>query len=78
MSPVFSFFIIYIVSWWMMLFMVLPFGVKHADNPEGVAYAAAPDKPRLGRKFLITSVLALVPAGLLQWALMAGWLRGLI
>lgn len=78
MNPVFSFFIIYMVSWWMTLFMVLPFGIKHAETPEGPAYASAPDKPRLGRKIAITSALALVPAGLLQWALMAGWLRGLL
>lgn len=56
----FELFMIYAVSWWMVLFMVLPWGVKTAEKPEPGHAASAPVNPRLKRKLLITSLLALV------------------
>jgi predicted secreted protein len=59
--------ITYVICWWMILFMVLPFGIESSDKNDGVAYPAAPKNARLKRKFLITSLLAIIPALLLQW-----------
>ena len=78
MSPYLSFFIIYSVSWWLVLLMVLPFGVEIDETPDKATYAAAPRQPRIRRKLLLTTGIALVPAGLLQWALASGVLRGLL
>lgn len=56
----------YIISWWMVLFMVLPFWVRPPARP-GVGHVpSAPDKPQLKRKFLITSLLAFLPTLILM------------
>lgn len=44
--------------WWVVLFMVLPFGVR-TENPEKGHDAGAPQKPYLLRKFIITTVISL-------------------
>ena len=78
MNSYLSFALIYAVSWWLMLFMVLPFGVAAPEAPEKNVYAAAPVKARIKQKLLITSAVALVPTLLLQWLIMSGLLRGLL
>jgi len=57
----FELFMIYAVSWWLILFMVLPIGVRVPHTPEKGHAASAPVNPRLRRKLLITSVIALLP-----------------
>ncbi len=58
---------IYAIIWWMVLFMVLPFGVRTADEAgeeltEGQA-ASAPVRPRIFRKMLITTLISAVIMG---------------
>lgn len=60
--------ITYAICWWMVLFMVLPFGVEPEAKPEPGHAPSAPAKPRLKRKFIVTSVLALVPTIALYFA----------
>lgn len=55
----FELFLIYTVSWWMVLFMVLPWGVKIAAKPAPGHAASAPVNAHLKRKLIITSILAL-------------------
>ena len=50
----------YLNVWWVTLFMVLPIGVKRVENPDSTHYAAAPEKPMMRKKVIITSLLALV------------------
>jgi predicted secreted protein len=51
---------VYFILWWLVLFMVLPFGVRrHEDDGQGYD-AGAPVTPRIGLKMAITSVIALV------------------
>ena len=52
---------LYIVIWWIALFIVLPIGTKpvaEADQTSG--WRGAPERPELGRKILMTSVLAAI------------------
>lgn len=54
---------LYLVIWWTILFAVLPFGVRsQAEDGKVVpgSEAAAPVRPMLMRKALITSVLAAI------------------
>lgn len=51
---------IYAVSWWLVLFMVLPWGVRMAEKPAVGHAASAPVRPQIRRKLLITSAIALV------------------
>jgi len=52
--------VVYILLWWWVLFMVLPFGAKAPETIEKGHAPSAPEKPRLLKKMLITSVVAAV------------------
>lgn len=69
----FGFAISYAVFWWLVLFMVLPMGIRTSEGEGGIAYPAAPVRPRLRRKLLLTSAFALIPSSLLQLGLQMGW-----
>lgn len=51
---------VYIVVWWVVLFAVLPWGVRTPDEPEPGMASSAPVEPRILRKFMITSVVSLL------------------
>jgi predicted secreted protein len=49
----------FIVTWWLVVFMVLPFGVRPEEAPQPGNAESAPAKPRLLLKFAITTLIAL-------------------
>ena len=51
---------VYLVTWWIALFMVLPLGVRRVENPGRGQERGAPERPDLIRKAIITTVLAAV------------------
>ena len=51
---------VYIVVWWVVLFAVLPWGVRVPDNPEPGMASSAPVEPHMLRKVVATSIVALV------------------
>ena len=54
---------VYFVLWWLALFLVLPFGIKSADEMNDVTLGTergAPHQPRLFMKIMVTSVLAAI------------------
>lgn len=53
-------FFIYVVVWWIVLFAVLPWGVRTPEEPEPGMASSAPVKPRILFKFAMTSVVSLV------------------
>lgn len=68
---------VYFLIWWLVFFMVLPFGPRDTVSKAGVAegqFPGAPVRPHLVRKILIASVIsALLYAGF-HWA----WETGVI
>ena len=51
---------IFFVAWWIVLFTVLPFGIKrHADSEPGLE-PGAPERPRLWAKAGVTTLIATV------------------
>lgn len=66
---------VYVVIWWVVLFAVLPWGVKVPDEPEPGHATSAPTNPRLGLKMLITSAVALIVWLGLYLVMEAGWIR---
>ena len=56
----FSGVLVYVMIWWVVLFTVLPWGVRVPDEHEPGHATSAPAKPMILRKFLITSVIATV------------------
>jgi predicted secreted protein len=55
-----SFVIIFILTWWMVLFMVLPWGIEMVGANDEGNLPAAPRHHNLKKKLLITSVIAII------------------
>ena len=54
---------IYFIVWWVVLFAILPIGVKTHDLSEGAVggtRGSAPERPRMGFKVLVTTAIAAV------------------
>tara|TARA_Y100000992_G_C20965516_1_gene350209 strand:+ start:290 stop:544 length:255 start_codon:yes stop_codon:yes gene_type:complete len=54
--------IVYVMIWWIIFFSVLPIGIQSnkevfKENIEGMD-PGAPKNPRIGKKFLITTLIA--------------------
>jgi len=60
----FSVFMVFSLSWWLLLFMVLPFGVETNPNPDSGHDVGAPKYPRLRIKLCITTLLAVIVTAL--------------
>jgi predicted secreted protein len=54
----------FVVIWWVVIFAVLPWGVRPAEDEMGQR-AGAPENPRLGLKALVTTGVAVVLWGIL-------------
>jgi len=56
--------LVFVVIWWCVFFMVLPFGVRTPDEagiaPEPGHAASAPLNPRIALKFAITTAISVV------------------
>lgn len=52
--------LIYVLFWFFSLFIVLPFGVRPAENPEPGHDPGAPANPALKKKIIATSIVAAV------------------
>lgn len=68
---------IYFVIWWIVLFAVLPWGVKNAHEAgeqmlEGNE-PGAPVRHQMGKKALITTIVAGIVFAILYAALKYGW-----
>jgi predicted secreted protein len=55
-----SFAVVFICSWWIVIFMVLPFGVRRNEAPEEGHDPGAPIAHNLKKKMLITTAIATV------------------
>ncbi|TNE34011.1 MAG: DUF1467 family protein [Alphaproteobacteria bacterium] len=65
--------VVFFISWFLVLFMVLPWGNKtHAESGEeqvpGTA-DSAPVKPRIWTKFAVTTLIAAAIFGIVWWVL---------
>ncbi|HCK32261.1 MAG: hypothetical protein CMH32_03865 [Micavibrio sp.] len=57
---IFTAIIVYLIIWWVVLFAVLPWGVKPPADHQTGNVSSAPDTPDLKKKFIITSVIAAI------------------
>ena len=62
----------YVVIWVVVLFMVLPFGVRQPDVTESGHMPGAPENPRIGLKFAVTSGITAVIWVILYFAVEYG------
>ena len=62
----------YVVTWWLIFFMALPFGAAPAEHPQAGTVESAPAKPRLWLKALIATVLAAATTWGIAWVIQSG------
>ena len=62
----------FVIIWWLILFMVLPFGASPPDEVVPGTVRSAPAKPRMLIKLLVTTVLAIAATYGVQWFLGSG------
>jgi predicted secreted protein len=67
--------VVFLMIWWVMLFTVLPWGNRPSDNPVIGEVASAPEKPRLWRKFLVTTLISCVLWGIVYGLIAANALN---
>ena len=76
MSPV-SAITVFVVLWWLVLFVVLPWGVQRDEAPQTGNDPGAPMRPRLLRKALLTTAIAAVLFALVYAVITGGLLPNL-
>ncbi len=55
-----NFLFIYIVTFWVLIFCVLPIGIKRDETPISGNDHGAPSNPNLKKKFIYTAILTLI------------------
>ena len=64
----------FVIIWIVVLFVVLPFGVRQPDEPEAGHMPGAPVNPRIGVKFAITTGITAVLWVFLYVVVLNGWI----
>ncbi len=64
----------YLIVWWMVLFVVLPWGNRPPGNPEPGDVPGAPEKPRLPMKFAATTAIAAIVFLGVYGIIESGWI----
>ncbi len=71
---VFNGIVLYACIWFVVIFTVLPWGVRAPDNPEAGHEVGAPDRPRLLLKAAVTTVISAVVWGIAYLLITSGLL----
>ncbi|MEC8134526.1 MAG: DUF1467 family protein [Pseudomonadota bacterium] len=64
--------LVYVIIWWLVWFMVLPWGNRPPDVVENGHASSAPENPRLWQKVGITTVIAAVIFTIIYFVAEAG------
>ena len=67
----FSGVVVFVIIWWCVFFMTLPFGVRTPDQPEKGHATSAPVNPRLWLKAGITTLVAAVLWAATYWLIVS-------
>jgi predicted secreted protein len=65
---------VYFLIWWVVLFAVLPWGVRVADNPEPGHAPSAPVNPHMGLKVIATTLVSAVIWLVVWYVIDSGWI----
>ncbi len=60
---------VFFVIWWIVLFLVLPFGIDIEEKPRRGFATSAPNNPKLRKKFFITTALTALIWGIIQFVM---------
>ena len=64
--------VVYILLWWWVFLMSLPFGIKTPDQVETGHATSAPERPMLWRKVTISTAIASVLFSIVYWIIEKG------
>ena len=64
-------FVVYVLLWWWVFFMSLPFGVRQVETAGAGHEPGAPEKPHLWKKALATTLIAGVLWFSVDWVVRA-------
>lgn len=67
----FSGIVVFVIIWWCVFFMTLPFGVRPPDNPEKGHATSAPVNPRLWLKAAVTTLIAVALWAVVRWLIVS-------
>jgi predicted secreted protein len=67
--------ITFVIVWWLVLFMVLPFGAKPPNEVEPGMAPSAPERPRMALKIAVTTAIALALTGVAMWLVQSGLIQ---
>ena len=59
--------VVYLLMWWWVFLMSLPFGVRTVEDPVAGHAPSAPVRPMLWRKMAATTVIAAVLTAIINW-----------
>jgi predicted secreted protein len=65
---------VYALIWFVVLFTVLPWGVRIPENPEPGHAPSAPVNPRIGLKLMTTSVISAIVWVIVWYVMRSGWI----
>ena len=67
--------VLYVLIWWTALFAVLPWGTRPVAKPDAATgWRGVPEQPRIGRKLVVTTLVAAVIWGVCFGVIESGWL----
>lgn len=72
----FSLLVMYLIIWWVVLFAVLPFGIKGQAESEDIVKGSEPGAPvdsQIKKKFIITTIIASILWLLTCGVIISGW-----
>ena len=64
--------VVFVMVWWLVLFMALPFGAAPPEEVEPGMATSAPARPRLLVKVLVTTVIAIALTLAIGWVIDSG------
>ena len=64
--------VFFAITWWLIFFITLPFGVRRLENPKLGMEVGAPEKPRIWTKVAVTTLITAFVTGLLKLAMDSG------
>ncbi|MFZ0694552.1 MAG: DUF1467 family protein [Alphaproteobacteria bacterium] len=65
---------LFVIVWFLMFFMVLPWGAQPPEQPEAGHASSAPANPRMGLKLLVTTAIAIVIWLAVDWVIASGFI----
>ena len=70
---IFTGLMVFVIIWWLVLFTVLPWGIRQPEpeEMEPGQMSGAPQRPKLGLKLAVTTAIALVLWGIAYYVISA-------